>query len=382
MNPMRSSDLTRGMTLRNAGEHRRLEGHIKTLDAQLRQNLVSLQAEIMEVKSSPYAGRRSRGRSPARQGNFAPGKLHPRAPEQQREATNCAVNGNQRFQKNALPQIQVSSKESVSCSNRSFLPQINTADSWLVSQRSPETLSPVTRRRARSPDPAITRHLLATPHVSNLYKPRSSPNIASASTQDYPSSGLLQRSRRKQGRPFEQGDQAQERPEILQTRVKPTGKEEYFKKQPSGSSLEDVAKGNVQESAAFSEVESQEACKQESHSGSQKEDSAGDGAKGEEEELERHLLYDEALFRNSLLLKASRDDGLSSSLPDLKSLGFMDFNEVIDQRLRQVQDEIPSKEEMRKIRYLRFPDEPLPPNILSVFEKENPTPVDKDEQLA
>ena len=89
-----------------------------------------------------------------------------------------------------------------------------------------------------------------------------------------------------------------------------------------------------------------------------------------------HLL-DEELFRNSLLLKASRDDGISRSMPDLSSLGFMDFNEVIDQRLRKVKEEMPAEEEMRKIRYLRFRDEPAPLPILSVFEKDNIQELDK-----
>jgi len=88
-------------------------------------------------------------------------------------------------------------------------------------------------------------------------------------------------------------------------------------------------------------------------------------------------LLDEELFRNSLLLKASRDDGFSRSMPDLSNLGFMDFNEVIDQRLRKVKEEIPSEEEMRKVRYLRFRDEPAPLPVLSVFEKENIQELDK-----
>ena len=86
---------------------------------------------------------------------------------------------------------------------------------------------------------------------------------------------------------------------------------------------------------------------------------------------DQSFVIDEELFRNSLLLKASRDDGLSSSMPDLASLGFMDFNEVIDQRLRKLQEETPSEEEMRKIRYLRFRDEPAPLHIKEIFEKEN-----------
>lgn len=88
-------------------------------------------------------------------------------------------------------------------------------------------------------------------------------------------------------------------------------------------------------------------------------------------------MSDEELFRNSLLLRADRDDGLSRSMPDLSSLGFMDFNEVIDQRLRKLQEELPSKEEMRKVRYLRFRDEPTPPSLLSVFNKGSVGELDK-----
>ena len=88
-------------------------------------------------------------------------------------------------------------------------------------------------------------------------------------------------------------------------------------------------------------------------------------------------MSEEELFRNSLLLRADRDDGLTRSMPDLSSLGFMDFNGVIDQRLRKLQEELPSKEEMRKIRYLRFRDEPTPPPLLSVFNKGSVGEMDK-----
>jgi hypothetical protein len=76
------------------------------------------------------------------------------------------------------------------------------------------------------------------------------------------------------------------------------------------------------------------------------------------------------IFYNSMLTKASMEDGFSENMPDLASLGFMDFNEVIDKRLKQTQEELPSEEEMRKIRYLRWRHEaPQLDLVKTVFEK-------------
>ena len=54
MGLVRSSDLSRGITLRNASENRRLVGHLQHLDLQLHSNLVNLQAEISELRLSQY----------------------------------------------------------------------------------------------------------------------------------------------------------------------------------------------------------------------------------------------------------------------------------------------------------------------------------------
>ncbi|KAK3740920.1 hypothetical protein QZH41_006091 [Actinostola sp. cb2023] len=45
------------------------------------------------------------------------------------------------------------------------------------------------------------------------------------------------------------------------------------------------------------------------------------------------------------------------SAQHLASMGFVDFNTVIDKRLKQTQDELPTQEQMRQVRYLRWRDE-------------------------
>ena len=63
---VRQSDLSREITLRNANAHRRLEGELKHLDEQLHQRLVTVQADIADLKLSHYSSGTRRCKSPAR----------------------------------------------------------------------------------------------------------------------------------------------------------------------------------------------------------------------------------------------------------------------------------------------------------------------------
>ena len=160
----RVSDLSRGMTLRNASENRRLAGHLQHLDLQLQQNLVNMQAEILDLKQS------RKGMLPARhqrpKGSFGRTVGDPRQSKSRQDRSRPRM---------VSPlTIQGSSKEF----SKPFLPQISTKNTALVVKRDfgietrpNSSSSPAGSRRTRglSSDNDLSS--------SNLYRPKSSPNL-------------------------------------------------------------------------------------------------------------------------------------------------------------------------------------------------------------
>ena len=360
---VRSSDLSRGMTLRNASENRRLVGHLQHLDLQLHNNLVNLQAEISELKLSHY---RKRPKTSCTQGKTPIGKTwsDPRH-----------VNARQvRSASARVSPLVVQGRNNDEISSKPFLPQIS-AQTALVGKRvdlperpiSPR--SPTSARRLRSVPKNSTNHL-STTNITNLHRPKSTPNLnvsSAESNSDAPSNS----------RPVFRNVASQDQPhgkdatplrsrssgDLSASPIELNDRVSDFLKRPNTSSGEREKDGTNELKRTLSDVIPTINIEEEPHEMEENDESTN--REGQE------FLTDEELFRNSLLLKASRDDGFSRSLPDLTSLGFMDFNEVIDQRLRRLQEEIPSEKEMRKIRYLRFRDEPAPLKIKEIFDKEN-----------
>lgn len=369
----RTSDLSRGMTLRNASENRKLVGHLQTLDLQLHQNLVNLQAEIMDLKLKRNGLSHARQQRP----KTSLGKTF----SDPRHAKDRQLRSTTRTSPLA---VQGSMKEI----SKPFLPQISSKQTALVGKREDgaETRPNSSRRPASSRRLRVlstdSANLLPTNTTSNLYRPKSTPNLcispAKSESNAAPSIPISDPLGGGRVPPLEEaGRTLKSRSSEYLSDLSPPSLElsdrvSDFLKRPNTSSGErnKVAENELKRAGSdvipTINIEEQE------------EAIVADLEEGKEaSEDDKGYQIDEELFRNSLLLKASRDDGLSSSMPDLSSLGFMDFSEVIDQRLRKVQEDIPSEEEMRKIRYLRFRDEPAPLPISSVFEKETVQELDK-----
>lgn len=359
---VRSSDLSRGMTLRNASENRRLVGHLQHLDLQLHNNLVNLQAEISELKLSHY---RQRPKTSCAQGKTPIGKTwsDPRH-----------VNARQvRSVSARVSPLVVQGGNDNEISSKPFLPQIS-AQTALVGKRTgmPERpispRSPTSARRLRSVPRGSANHL-STTHTTNLHRPKSTPNLnmsCSESNSDTPTSRPVHRNDAMQDHPHEKDAnplRSRSSGDLSASPLELNDRVSDFLKRPTTNSGEREKDGTNELKRTLSDVIPTINIEEEPNE-----------MEGNDESTDREgqeFLTDEELFRNSLLLKASRDDGFSRSLPDLTSLGFMDFNEVIDQRLRKLQEEIPLEKEMRKIRYLRFRDEPAPLKIKEIFDKEN-----------
>lgn len=362
-----TSDLSREMTLRNASENRRLVGHLQHLDLQLHQNLVNMQADIMNLKLSRNRMLYSRQRRP----NTTIGKplSDPRHVQ----------DGQLRSAVRISPLAVQGSKKEIS---KPFLPQLSTKQTALVSKRtvgaetrSNPTRSPAIPRRLRELSTDGT-NLLSTNTTHNLYRPKSTPDlcISPAKSESSPAASNGMSNSVDGGRSARSLDKTTSRSRssevISQPSLELSDRVTDFLKRPNTSL------GERDKEAENELKQSEEKCVlptitvEDQEESSEIEENPDDSIQAVSEDNKTYLL-DEELFRNSLLLKASRDDGFSRSMPDLSNLGFMDFNEVIDQRLRKVKEEIPSEEEMRKIRYLRFRDEPAPLPVLSVFEKEN-----------
>lgn len=368
-----TSDLSREMTLRNASENRRLMGHLHHLDLQLHQNLVNMQADIMNLKLSRNRMLYSRQRRP----NTTIGK--PLSDPRQ------VQDGQLRSAVRISPLAVQGSKKEIS---KPFLPQISTKQTALVSKRtavaetrSNSSRSPTIPRRLRELSTDGT-DLLSTNTTHNLYRPKSTPDlcISPAKSESSPATSNGMSNSADGGRSARSLDKSTSRSRssevISQPPLELSDRVTDFLKRPNTSL------GERDKEAENELKQSEEKCVvptitvEDQEESSEIEENPDDSIQAVNEDNKTYLL-DEELFRNSLLLKASRDDGFSRSMPDLSNLGFMDFNEVIDQRLRKVKEEIPSEEEMRKIRYLRFRDESAPLPVLSVFEKENIQELDK-----
>lgn len=362
-----TSDLSRGMTLRNASESRRLVGHLQHLDLQLHQNLVNMQAEIMHLKLSRNGMQHSRPRRPT---TTTMGKTLSDPRQVQDGQLRSAVR--------ISPLAVQGKKREIS---KPFLPQISTKQTALVGKQAES----VEARPNSSRQPASPRRLREiSTGGANLYRPKSTPDlcISPAKSESRPAT-IKPMSDSGDGGSTRSLDKTTSRSrssevisQISQPSLELRDRVTDFLKRPNTSSGERIKeKENEQKQFEKCLVPTINIEDQEQPNG-EIEENPDDSTQAVNEDDKAYLL-DEELFRNSLLLKASRDDGLSRSMPDLSSLGFMDFNEVIDQRLRKVKEEMPSEEEMRKIRYLRFRDEPAPLPILSVFEKENIQELDK-----
>lgn len=368
-----TSDLSRGMTLRNASENRRLVGHLQHLDLELHQNLVNMQAEIMDLKLSRNGMLHSRQRRP----KTTIGKTF--------SDPRHVKDGQLRSAVRISPLAVQGNKGEIS---KSFLPQISPKHTTLVGKRAES----VETRPNSSRRPASSRRLrelstdgayqLSTNTTSNLYRPKSTPDlcISPAKSESSQATSKPMSDSVEGGRRVRSLDKttalSRSSEDVSSPSLELSDRVSDFLKRPNTSSGERIqeAENELKHSESGMiptiNIEDQDQFSEEIEANPDDSNEAVD-------EDDKAYLLDEELFRNSLLLKASRDDGLSRSMPDLSSLGFMDFNEVIDQRLRKVQEEIPSEEEMRKIRYLRFRDEPAPLPILSVFEKENNQELDK-----
>lgn len=363
---MRTSDLSKGMTLRNAGENRRLAGHLQQLDLQLRSNLVNLQAEISELKLSRG---RQRPRSCYTQGKTASPGTTRRFNDHQ---LSCSPTG-----------ISTLTAEGTNSeSSKPFLPQITAKQTALVGkeivvvERPHPPRSPGASRRRRNERKGDIDHLSSGFTNELKYRPKSSPDLRmNSSREESPNSAPTFRfasslrisSLEKDGRLLSRSS------EDVRIGISPVQLNERvrdFLQRPNTSSNVKERKGTAGSNEANRKVSDVIPTINIEHDEGDEAANEMKGSSMENSEVE-DFLTDEELFRNSLLLKASRDDGLSRSLPDLSSLGFMDFNEVIDQRLRKVRDDLPSEREMRKIRYLRFRDEPAPLPLKEIFEKDN-----------
>lgn len=361
---MRASDLSKGMTLRNAGENRRLAGHLQQLDLQLRSNLVSLQAEISELKLS--RGRQRPRSSYTQRKTSSPGTTR-RFNDHQLSCSPTAIS--------ALT-VEGTGSES----SKPFLPQISAKQTALVGKEiavveTPHPpRSPGASRRRRNQRQGDIHHLsFGFTNEFNKCRPKSTPDLSmDASRAESPNSThrsvspLRISSLEKDSRLL---SRSSEDVRITASPVQLNERVRDFLQRPNTSSNVKKSEGT----AGSNEVHRKASdiiptIKIEHDEG---DETNGMKSSSMENSDVEDFLTDEELFRNSLLLKASRDDGLSRSLPDLSSLGFMDFNEVIDQRLRKVRDDLPSEREMRKIRYLRFRDEPAPLPLKEIFEKEN-----------
>lgn len=346
----RPSDLSRETTLRNASENRKLVDHLNHLDLQLHQNLVNLQAEIISLKLS-----RSRRKGPK--------TCETKTYSDPRHARDRQIHKASRVS----PLSVQGKKQEISTP---FLPQISPKHTALVAKsvdgvetRPNSPRRPASSRRLRELS-TKSANLLPANTTSNLYRPKSSPNLSRSPAKSESNASLSDRTL-----------QSRSSEDVSSASLELRDRVSDFLKRPNTSSGERVKKAENETKPVENNLVP--TINIEDHSSEEDE-----GQEAISDEDDKGCYIDEVLFRNSLLVKASRDDGLSRSMPDLASLGFMDFNEVIDRRLRKSQEEIPSEAEMRKIQYLRFRDEPAPLPISSVFEnlKENVHELEKIEE--
>ena len=390
---VRQSDLSREITLRNANAHRRLEGELKHLDEQLHQRLVTVQADIADLKLSHYSSGTRRCKSPAR------------SPVQGRKLCRTADISNSSSarqvlnQYRLLPEINVQTEITTESKPLQQIPKNEASSSTMLGKdiqatshtfyslkgQSRPSTSTIMSRRGKDAFVGRTKNSKSSLAVSsNICRPSSSPDLRSCSGTDIRGSPSLAR---RTLPPLERSNretQPQSNSDLLSERVKD------FIKRPNSNSGErkSISKNGSNLSSLRTSVEkmqtpsdvnsvndttSQTNKKENEQEHFTEGESDGDKTSDDQKDKEKQLYSSEDdLFLTSNLLKAHSDSPLSASMPDLSTFGFMDYNEVIDKRLRDLQEwqhNPPTEEEMRKVKYLRFRDVHQTPDILSVFDK-------------
>ena len=165
-----TSDLSRGMTLRNASENRRLVGHLQHLDLQLHQNLVNMQAEIMHLKLSRNGMQHSRQRRPKTT-----------TMEKTLSDPRQVQDGQLRSAVRVSPLAVQGKKREIS---KPFLPQISTKQTALVGKqaegvetRPNSSRQPASPRRLRELSTDGANPLSTNTTIGNLYRPKSTPDL-------------------------------------------------------------------------------------------------------------------------------------------------------------------------------------------------------------
>lgn len=392
---IRKSDLSREMTMRNANAHRRLEGQLKNLDGQLRQRLVSVQSDIVDLKLSSCSGGTYRKTSPATvrrsQGQSSSGtpdsnasglkiKHGPNTRKLPRQLPSINIQSNTDGDSGSLSQTHQSPPNSSSSPGKES--QVTTQSFYsLHGQSRPSTSLDSRRDDSLEGKKNNCRNSLSV--STNLYRPNSSPDLRSCSDLDGRASPSF---RRRKLPPIERRGSVHKVQPHYNSHSNLSERVKDFIKRPNTSSGERESiftDGSQLSSSKYAVNEETPAlladCNDKESMTEHKDEENQRKSSDETDEASRDkeksfTLSDDDLFLNSNLLKAYSDAPLSSaSMPDLTSLGFMDYNEVIDKRLRDLQEwqhNPPTEEEMKKIKYLRLRNQPQTPDILSVFDKE------------
>ncbi|XP_031556833.1 uncharacterized protein LOC116293532 [Actinia tenebrosa] len=357
------SDTGKDITLRNASEHKRLEGHLKHLDHQLRSKLVSMQAEIMELKASQYGlvkkeKKRSLRLLESRDRANSEGRLHQRRGRPRTLTTDQLPNG---------PSVHMSTTnipdQKADSQNELVLPEINIKQSSLVGNT---TRSSASDRNSFPSDSSkkkkkhgglspVDNDLLNIPSPSSIYRPNSLPDLSRLGSNSHGVGGVSPRSARRVKFTLPVSKPGQSDNAMSTDNYKEPVKENAAPSEPQNTLAERINDFINQKETTTENLESP-AIEVTEVGGNDTQDANTN-------------VNENDVFYNSMLAKASMENGLESA-PDLASLGFMDFNDVIDKRLKQTQEELPSEDEMRKVRYLRWRHEvPQLDLVKTVFEK-------------
>jgi len=321
---IRHSDIGKEMTMRNANEHRRLVSHLKHLDSQLHNKLVSMDAEMMELRSSQYNMRKS---------------ISPQLCESRERANSDCGDQMRRdlalFRRSTTPSPYRNQRpRTQSYTSRNLvLPEINLENTSLVSRSASELSSRRGSDLDRPHSPTKQRQFLQIPSSVLLQRPSSLPDLRDVDGKCHLSPKTarqaLQSAKTQQYYPEKQNKMSGKSQENLR----------------NSSDDINVSKGGQHVGDENTDNRQLIVPKIKCENSDNNDDNTSDGSP----------VHD--LFLNSMLTKATYADDDESELmeaPDLASLGFMDFNDVIDKRLQQLQDEPPDEAEMRKVTYLRW----------------------------
>lgn len=368
----RTSDTGKDITLRNASEHKRLEGHLKHLDLQLRSKLVTMQAEIMELKASQYEqAKKHKKRVPrlidSRDRANSDGRLHQRRGRPRTFTTDQSLsypNNSPSVPLAGIPD-QKERKEKIEL----VLPEINTKQTSLVgnSTKSPasdrysfpsrsDSFKKKTKSGGLSP---VDNVLLNIPSPSFIYRPNSLPDLSRLGSSNHGGGGVSPRSARRVQFTIPESKPGQS------NAVPPDNCKETEKDNSSFSEPQNTLAERINDFINQTETTKIDAVTEDLETPVIE---VSEAEKDGKEDVAKDIDEND-VFYNSMLAKASMENGLENA-PDLASLGFMDFNDVIDKRLKQTQEELPSEDEMRKIRYIRWRREaPQLDLVKTVFEK-------------